>query len=310
MPTIKTIKCANCSKLYQIPLKRFNEKSKHGWKSYCSVKCQSEYKNKQIILKCSNPCCNNTFKRIKSETDITNNFCSKSCAAKINNLGKPRNPDGINGSGLNSKKSSLIKLCKNKSCNKVIPSRNTYCSNKCQREYERKPDKYYLNKIRIFQSKHDRLPVKRELSSIYQSILNRFGTWNKAVREAGFEPNPILFANKHFAKDGHKCDSLAEKIIDDWLYSKGIPHNRSVPYPINNNLTCDFVVGNIWIEFFGLYGEVRKYDELVMQKLKIVKQKRIKLIKIYPKDLFPKLNLNQLLKTILDHTNKKNLFLS
>jgi hypothetical protein len=36
---------------------------------------------------------------------------------------------------------------------------------------------------------------------------------------------------KYIAKDGHKCDSFAEKIIDDWLYSNNVEHQRNIPYP-------------------------------------------------------------------------------
>ena len=57
---------------------------------------------------------------------------------------------------------------------------------------------------------------------VYGEAREIFGSWNNAVEAAGFKPNPVLFAEKHTADDGHHCDSLAEKIIDDWLNSQKI----------------------------------------------------------------------------------------
>lgn len=101
------------------------------------------------------------------------------------------------------------------------------------------------------------------------------------------------------AKDGHKCDSLSEKIIDDWLSRRQIDHMRSVPYPDHEQFTADFVVNKYWIEFFGLSGELMRYDYLMRKKLRIAKNLKLNLIKIFPKDLFPKGNLNERLSFLV-----------
>ncbi|OGG27678.1 hypothetical protein A3A59_05870 [Candidatus Gottesmanbacteria bacterium RIFCSPLOWO2_01_FULL_42_10] len=111
---------------------------------------------------------------------------------------------------------------------------------------------------------------------------------------AGFKPNPIKFANKYVANDGHKCDSLAEKIIDDWLFTRNITHITKVPYG-QNRMTADFKVNNSLIEFFGLAGELKSYDKLVALKEKLWKEKNLSVIKIYPKDIFPISQLDQVL---------------
>jgi hypothetical protein len=108
------------------------------------------------------------------------------------------------------------------------------------------------------------------LIKIYKPVRKHFGTWNNVIRAAGFEPNPVMFANKHIANDGHKCDSLAEKIIDDWLYARKIEHKINVSYPGNCGFTVDFKVGDYWVEFFGLSGEHKRYDELKEKKLKLI----------------------------------------
>lgn len=104
-----------------------------------------------------------------------------------------------------------------------------------------------------------------------------------------------MFAKKFIANDGHRCDSLAEKIIDDWFYSRKIKHQVNVPYPGGDGLTVDFLVENRWVEFFGLSGELKKYDELKEKKIKIAKKHKLNLIEIYPHHLFPKNKLDELL---------------
>lgn len=158
--------------------------------------------------------------------------------------------------------------------------------------------KYVIATIRTFYENRQRIPVKREVYDLYKKARRAFGTWNKAIEAAGFKPNPVMFARKYIAKDGHKCDSFAEKIIDDWFYERKIAHKRSVPYPDNKELTADFVVGDRWIEFFGLAGVIRKYDKSHNKKLILAKKHGISLIKIYPKDLFPINNLEKVLASL------------
>ena len=133
------------------------------------------------------------------------------------------------------------------------------------------------------------------MHAAYGKARDAFGTWNKAVEAAGFDPNPVMFAKRCVARDGHQCDSLAEKIIDEWFYSKGIPHKRSVPYPEEYKLTCDFVVNKTFIEFFGLEGEVKDYDRLVRLKRRLSNKHALGLIEIKPGHVFPKNKLNQVL---------------
>lgn len=152
--------------------------------------------------------------------------------------------------------------------------------------------------IQQFAKTTERIPTKREFVNYYRPVLFYFGTWNKAIIEAGFTPNPVLFAKKYIAKDGHKCDSLAEKIIDDWLCTRKIPHSRNVRYA-NTRYTADFVVKKIFIEFFGLQGQLKSYDDHMKKKLKIIKENNIKLIPLYPDDLFPKSRLDVILKNLI-----------
>ena len=140
--------------------------------------------------------------------------------------------------------------------------------------------------MKSFVKKNGRIPFKQEYLHSHAARL-RFGSWNKAIVAAGFPPNPVMFAKKYIAKDGDKCDSLAEKIIDDYLSKRNIKHVRNFPYPGNKGFTVDFKVGKNWIEFFGLSGGLKRYDELKERKLRLAKRHKLKIIEIYPGDIFP-----------------------
>lgn len=153
-----------------------------------------------------------------------------------------------------------------------------------------------LASIKNFYSQYQRIPLKREFTQ--ERIARKyFGSWNKAVVAAGLHPNPVQFSKKYIARDGHKCDSLAEKIIDDWLSSRKVLHKKGVRYP-QTKFTADFKVGNTYVEFFGLRGQLRRYDLLMKQKLKMIQREGVKLVSIYPEDLFPKSKLHKVLREI------------
>lgn len=266
-----SINCSFCGKRYKKDINHFNENTKLGHRNFCSLRCLAESRLNRKILICENSSCGKKLERTPSSIS-RNNYCSHSCAAIVSNIRHPRNP-------------GVVKKCA--FCGKDFKSRKKYCSRPCKDKGSTIPAEELISKIKTFVKKNGRIPLKREMVN-YHATRSRFGSWNNAIKAAGFDPNPVMFANKHIAKDGHKCDSLAEKIIDDWLYAGKIAHERSIHYPGNDGLTSDFLLGDYWIEFFGLYGEHKRYDELREKKLKIAKKYRLKLIGIYPEDLFPK----------------------
>jgi hypothetical protein len=250
---------------------------------YCSKKCLGKSKNHQIILKCSRPGCGKTYFRSKSSLKGSiNTYCSQSCAATVNNSKFVKRPANIKTCGF---------------CRKEFRANERYCSRKCKDKDETINEAEISSWITNFYQHEGRIPFKNECPHNKAARL-RLGSWNNAITLAGFQPNPVRFANKHLANDGHKCDSLAEKIIDDWLYARKIPHKRMVPYPQNKKLTADFVVNNYWVEFFGLAGQHKTYDKLMRRKLYLAKRNRLNFIKIIPKDLFPKNKLESVFEPI------------
>ncbi|OGH09022.1 MAG: hypothetical protein A2152_01390 [Candidatus Levybacteria bacterium RBG_16_35_6] len=275
------IVCSYCKKSFSRPVGQINEANKFGWRQFCSKDCHSFEKTKTRNLQCSNPQCRKSFKR-RTYKNTIEVYCSRSCAASINNSKFP-------------KKHAVIKNCS--TCNKYFKTNQKYCSLSCKNKGQSLSREYIIKEIKEFFIKTGRIPLKREFYS-YSAARNHFVNWNNAIKAAGFDPNPVMFAKKYIANDGHKCDSLAEKIIDDWLYARAVTHKRSIAYPDNYKLTVDFLIGNYWIEFFGLFGQHRRYDELRKEKLKIAKANNMSLIEIYPKDLFPVNKLDQILAVL------------
>lgn len=272
--------CTFCKKALTRTEARVNEAKKFGWKPYCSFTCQGKALSNRAIFQCARSNCNKKFFRTPNNTRSVALYCSRRCAVIVNNIKFP-------------KRKALIRRCL--SCDKEFKSNSAYCSVPCKTKDQIISSEEICEQIKDFHHTHGRIPVKREFPH-YSAARDRFGNWNSAVSAAGFKPNSVLFSEKHTANDGHPCDSFAEKIIDDWLTSKGLRHQRSVPYPGEKRLTADFVVGKRWIEFFGLAGELREYDTLVKKKKRLAQKRRLSFVALYPKDLFPKNRLSQILK--------------
>lgn len=282
------ISCEFCKKKFKRSQGRFHESKKYGWRSFCSLECQSKFKNKHIERTCENPLCQRIFWRQPKETKKSAMlFCSQTCAAFINNI-------------LRGLKRPLPK-CARETCRNLASRSRQFCSSMCHGATIKIPTDAYKQKIissiRDFYTKHERIPLKKELMGKYRTARKLFGTWNNAIKTAGFEPNPVKFSKKHIAKDGHICDSMAEKIIDDWLSAKNIPHERNVPYE-KSKRTADFRVGNTLIEFFGLVGELKEYDNSIAQKEKIWLERELTVIKLYPKDILSQNALNRALSNL------------
>ncbi len=272
------VSCSVCSKDFLKDNRHINQNKKIGHKFYCSIECQALFKNKRVQFYCGNSLCGKEFRKRACQV-MKHNYCSRSCAVTVNNTKFP-------------KRTALIRKCAY--CNKEFFRRGSYCSIKCCVVARSLAPEEIINRIHKFFGQHGRIPVKREASAIYKPARKYFGTWNKAIEAAGFKPNPIMFADKCIANDGHICDSVAEKIIDDYLSERKITHERAVPYP-NGNYTFDFKIGNIYVEYFGLAGEHKRYDELQKIKQKIIKKYNLQLVEIYPKDLHPHSTLERIL---------------
>lgn len=143
--------------------------------------------------------------------------------------------------------------------------------------------------LRILQKK----PTVKRVKAVY-------GSWLNALIQAGIlegNSRQTSFGIQTIAKDGHVCLSLGEKTIDDWLYERGLYHEKEPRYP-EGSFRADFKVGDILIEYFGLTGNL-DYDAKTKEKIYICKKYKITLISIYPQDLVKKEGLEKKLSVLL-----------
>lgn len=135
--------------------------------------------------------------------------------------------------------------------------------------------------------------------SLYR-IKKHYGSWLNALVDAGILENgtrPTSRGTQCLAKDGHVCFSLAEKTIDDFLFSRGIAHKRETKYP-EGNFRTDFSVQGIFIEYFGLMGNA-EYELKAKLKRNLCEKHKVQLISIYPRDLLSLKKLEQKLNIVL-----------
>ena len=256
-------------------------------------------------------------------------FCSHTCSAKHSNVNrvysKKRRKEisakirNSIGKYLKSQNKIMLekKICP--VCNKKFKpyrQKNICCSLKCGQIYQFGSLPYTkdetINKILKISQEISRTPQKRECKrKLEHSAVRFFGSWNKLMEHCGLKPNKSIFQKCRLrCKDGHMADSISEKMVDEWLFSNKINHERNKIYPGNNGLfNCDFYLPDydIWIEYFGLIGQVEEYDKGVELKRQIVKDNNLKFIEIIPSDLYPNNKLDSFLPQISGKTIKREM---
>lgn len=288
MSTLGKVRCTNCKKGFYKSKGHIKENLKLGHNFYCSLNCQSEYRRTGKWLICENDLCKKKFYR-KRHAILKYNYCSQSCAAIVNNQKYPKWP---------------IRYCK--ICKKIVKREGTpYCSIECGKAGKFKYTKEEIVKIiRKYHKETGRIPAKREILEVSYKSIHLFGSWNKVILAAGLKPNRS-HDNRMYkrintkALDGHLCDSVSEALIDNWLTRNNISHERDVSYPNTNHKADWGINGNkIFVEYFGLAKDSPRYDRSVRKKKKLCEKFKIKLIEIYPKDLYPRISLDHKLKNL------------
>lgn len=287
------VKCAFCGKEFFRERGRYNEAKKLGWNQYCSKECQNKTKITRIEKACGNPDCNNKVLRVLNQFKESKSgliFCSCSCAAIVNNKKYP-------------KRKARLKICP--VCRKQFKGVSKYCSKECKlKALRRYTPQELIEIIKRTAQKLKRVPTKRELKEIERTCVSSFGSWNNAIITAGLQPNRshnqrMYKCTNAKALDGHICDSISELIIDNWLIKNKIIHERNISYPKTNHKAdwgINLKTQIIFIEYFGLAKDSPRYDRAIKEKKDICRKYKIKLIEIYPKDLYPKENLDSKLK--------------
>lgn len=179
-----------------------------------------------------------------------------------------------------------------------------YCSSECRQIARRTDPAELVAKLKLLATQLGRTPAKREAGRIAEACIYAFGSWNVAINKAGLVPhrshNQRMYKRTStVAVDGHKCDSVSEAIVDDWLTKNNISHLRNAPYPGTGHKADWSIKKNVFIEYFGLANDSPRYDRSIQEKRKLCEKHNIQLIEIYPVDIYPAIKLADKFKTLL-----------
>lgn len=93
------------------------------------------------------------------------------------------------------------------------------------------------------------------------------------------------------AEDGHRCRSLLEKSIDDWLHRHGIAHQPEPRWPAHPTLNpsgrkrADWLLADgTFVECAGIITD-REYEHKIEEKRRLADQLGIRLIIVNPSDI-------------------------
>lgn len=95
-----------------------------------------------------------------------------------------------------------------------------------------------------------------------------------SVRPGGWKQG-----KRYSCKDGHLARSVYEQRLDDWLTDHGISHDCEPRYPWDKRYRADFLVGDTFIEVWGVTGSER-YERRKAHKIEQCEQHGLKLIHI------------------------------
>jgi len=306
------VNCCFCKRSFNRTVRRDNEAKKYGWNAYCSKNCERSGKSKKIGVNCSK--CGSSVMisdSIYRKSKSGNFFCNRSCSAKFNNKKremKEETKDKI--------RKSLVRKAEKRGCKSldtICPvcavefraknNARVCCSKECGYIHKLGSLPYskddVINRILFKYLELERTPQRRECERRLVSSANRlFTTWNKAVKECGLKPNPSKYQKVRLkCNDGHISDSISEKTVDDWFYGNGMQHERNKKYPMSN-MDCDFYFArhDLWVEYFGLAGQVDEYDIIMNMKKDIALKNGLSLVSLLPSDLYPNVKLEEIFK--------------
>jgi hypothetical protein len=147
----------------------------------------------------------------------------------------------------------------------------------------------YTDMFLLFRDREKILELNKKIRELWsaEKFEQVFGSIMNTLVKSGILKEPFIergYGRLIYANDGHMCLSLAEKEIDDFLFSNNVKHNKEIYYP-NSNYRCDWEVYinevRYFIEYFGLMG-IYNYTATVEEKKSIASKNNIVLIEIYP----------------------------
>lgn len=139
--------------------------------------------------------------------------------------------------------------------------------------------------------KEPKLPTPEEARAMYESgqalhvIGNQFGVSAGPIRRLVLEAGGTIRRDgwdggkRYDCADGHLARSKYEQRVDDWLYRHGVSHELEPTYPWDRRYMADFLVGNTYIEVWGV-SENESYKQRKQMKIQRCKESGLDLIQI------------------------------
>lgn len=184
-------------------------------------------------------------------------------------------------------------------------------------------NEYLLNSIRKAYKEHGYVSYNMFLNAthygVHVSVLERrFGSFLNAVEKAGvpIESSPKVIGSRVIALDKHRCDSIEEGVLDNYLYKNNIKHEVHKKYPYHKylnkyGLKCDFYIPDkdLYIEYAGLADSsatknkwkkmiLSKYYKKLELKQSLANILNLKLLIVYKKDISDISHIIQTIKNL------------
>jgi hypothetical protein len=120
-----------------------------------------------------------------------------------------------------------------------------------------------------------------------------FGSWREYLHAAGLLDQAPRKGHSGYvtvANDGHIALSIGERIICDWLHSRGIAHEKEPKYPVHPELNADgrlrgdWLINDCWVEFAGRMDDP-KYAKQMERKQRLAKACGLRHLVLLPVEL-------------------------
>ena len=130
----------------------------------------------------------------------------------------------------------------------------------------------------------------------YSAYYVHFGSWTNALKSVGFKKETSVY----ISNCGHKCYSVMEQYVCNYLHKNNIEHMKEVFYPLhifnpNKKMRCDWVINGVYIELCGLIRR-EEYRKKMLRKEKILQDNNLPYLFLLPTDIK---KLEEKLKTII-----------
>lgn len=289
--------CAQCHQTARKHTGHYNARVRHGKPVYCGLICAGAARRTTETFACSH--CGKPVlvkQSVKVRSTYPRWFCNHHCAASVTNKGRVASEESKKKTSDALRVNPLVPCL---GCGVPFAARKgrSFCSRNCHfigtRGLSPHTAESVLKSLLESHAKIGSTPSSKFDRLLRSAAARMFGSWNRALESAGIPVNTTCYRRKAIrCTDGHRADSLSERMVDDWFHRQGITHERSKPYP-EGKFNCDFYLPdtNTWVEYFGLAGSSTEYDATMLLKRDMARRHGLKLVGLVPSDLYPKMTL-------------------